>query len=647
MLFGWARFAVAIVADRAEKKDRAVVRTTVLPGWQRALFVLSGAAVAGVALAILYLAKAILVPIVLAVFLTLILSPVVSQLRRLGIGRTPAVLAVVAAVAMGLVAVLWLITSQITSVVAELPKYSDNIRDKIKAIRRATDNSTAERLEKMIQDLAAELSAQPPGAPDGSRPQPSSNDRESSTSIPQRPSTVYVKPDTPGWLSWLPVLLGSVADLLGGSALALLLAVFMLLRREDLRNRVIRLLGHGRVTVTTKAVDDAGRRISRFLLMQLTVNGLAGLIVGTGLTLIGVEHGFLWGFLAGVLRYLPYFGIWIAALPPFLLSVAISTGWMQPLLVVGLFATLELINSNFVEPHLYGRSLGVSEVALLIVAAGWAYLWGPIGLVLSSPLAVCLVVLGKYVPQLEFLDILLGDQPALEPSVSYYQRLLARDEDEAVELVQALQPPEQAYDRLLLPTLVVARHDRQRGAISDDDEQFILQTTREILDDIRTVRETAAAVTPEAADAVLPKMRILGCPTRDGRDVVALEMLRQLLNPQRWELEILSGDLLSAELVAEAASRQPLVVCIAALPPAGLARCRYLLKRLRLQLPQARIVVGRWGGQVNNMDQNREQLLACGADEVDFNLLETRSHLQAWRPVLACQDKNGLAKVAI
>ena len=619
-----------------------MARTTLLPGWQRALFLLSGAAVAAVVVALLYLAKTILVPIVLAVFLTLVLAPVVSQLHRWGIGRAPAVIAVVLTVAFGLIALLWLLTSQITNVVAELPKYSDNIRDKIRTIRRATDNSTTERLERMIEDIAADLSTRPSTPPTESRPaeEPTPGDHGDSApnSSPKTPSTVYVQPPTPAWLSWLPVLLGAVADLLGGSALALLLAMFMLLRREDLRNRVIRLLGHGRVTVTTKAVDDAGRRISRFLLMQLTVNGLSGLIIGIGLSLIGVEHGFLWGFLAGVLRYLPYFGIWIAALPPFLLSVALSTGWGQPILVVALFATLELINSNFIEPRLYGRSMGVSEVALLIVAACWAFLWGPIGLVLSSPLTVCLAVLGKYVPQLEFLDILLGDQPVLEPRVSYYQRLLARDEDEAVELIRAIEPAEQAYDSLLVPTLVVARQDAQRGAITDDDERFILENTREILDDVNPARGDVAEPADNLTTAVLPRLQILGCPARDERDVAALEMLRQLLRPQRWELEILSADLLSAELVQQIVSRQPPVVCIASLPPAGLAHCRHLLKRLRSQLPNSRIIVGRWGGALN-LEPVRDQLRACGADQVDFTLLDTRSHLQTWRPVLAHQEK--------
>ena len=253
----------------------------------------------------------------------------------------------------------------------------------------------------------------------------------------QKPTAVVLEPESPTWLARLPALLSSLLETLGGLALALVLVVFMLLKREDLRNRLIRLVSHGQITVMTKALDDAGQRISRFLLMQLIVNATVGLSVGLGLLAIGVQYAFLWGFVAAVFRYIPYIGVWIAALSPIILSLAMFEGWVQPLLVIGLFLTIELLASNVAEPRLYGRSIGVSEVALLVAAAFWAFLWGPIGLILSSPLTVCLVVLGKYVPQLKFLDVLLGDEPPLDAHVTFYQRLLARDQDEATQLVLA------------------------------------------------------------------------------------------------------------------------------------------------------------------------------------------------------------------
>ena len=252
-----------------------------------------------------------------------------------------------------------------------------------------------------------------------------------------------------------------------------------------------------------------------------------------------------------------------------------------------------------------------------MAAAFWAFLWGPIGLVLSSPLTVCLVVLGKYVPQLEFLDVILGDEPSLSADVTYYQRLLARDQDEATQLVltQAKTfPPEQVYDRLLVPALNYVKQDRARDDLTEADEQFVLRATREIVEDLGE-RQTAAAV-PAAEGSKAPascKIRILGCPGHDEADALALEMLRQLLDPARWEMEILSIDMLSAESVARAGDKEPAVVCIGALPPGGLAHTRYLCKRLRARLPAARIVVGRWGLK-GDLEQNQEQLLEAGAD---------------------------------
>ena len=352
----------------------------------------------------------------------------------------------------------------------------------------------------------------------------------------------------------------------------------------------------------TKALDDAGQRISRFLLMQLIVNATVGLSVGVGLLAIGVQYAFLWGFLAAVFRYIPYIGVWIAALPPIILSLAMFEGWVQPLLVIGLFLAIELLASNVAEPRLYGRSIGVSEVALLVAAAFWAFLWGPIGLVLSSPLTVCLVVLGKYVPQLKFLDVLLGDEPPLDAHVTFYQRLLARDQDEATQLVLAqakASSPEQVYDEFLVPALNYAKRDRERDDLTESDEQFVLQATREILEDLGERRE-AATQAKEAihaedrgnASAPIP-LRVLACPARDQADRLALEMLRQLLDPAKWVVEVAAVETLTADLVAQVAEQAPALVCIGALPPGGLAHARYLCKKLR---PGSRRSRSLWAG---------------------------------------------------
>jgi cell division inhibitor SulA len=324
-------------------------------------------------------------------------------------------------------------------------------------------------------------------------------------------------------------------------------------------------------------------------------------------------------------------------------------------LVVGLIVVLELATANLVEPRLFGHSMGVSEVALLVAAAFWAFLWGPIGLVLSSPLTVCLVVLGKYVPQLEFLDVLLGDEPSLDTDIVYYQRLLARDQDEATQLVLAhtkTSPHENVYDELLVPGLNFVKQDRERDNLTEGDEEFILRATREIVEDLGERQVAAAETANEPAEKegtvglALGKVRILGCPGSGEADRLVLEMLRQLLDPARWDMEILSKEMLSAELVALAGEKDPAVVCIGALPPGGLARTRYLCKRLRARLPNAKIVVGRWGLK-SNVEQNQEQLLEAGADQVETTLLETRTHLNTWLPVLAQEETTSQANGAV
>ncbi len=252
--------------------------------------------------------------------------------------------------------------------------------------------------------------------------------------------------------------------------------------------------------------------------------------------------------MGAMLRYLPYIGPYFAAVLPVTITLALKDGWSSSLMVIGLFVILELVIANFIEPWLYGQSMGVSEIALLVSAALWAFLWGPIGLVLSSPLTVCLVMLGRYVPQLEFLAVLLGDEPALDKNVSFYQRLLARDQDEAEELVVErlkTDSPEQMFDVMLLPALSAAKENRVHGDITQADQEHVVAAIREIVQDAgeRSCGATAAltehsAAGPARDDAARPPIVIFGCPARDASDGVGLEMLETLLEPARWKLEL-------------------------------------------------------------------------------------------------------------
>ncbi len=285
------------------------------------------------------------------------------------------------------------------------------------------------------------------------------------------------------------------------AGLVIVLVIFMLVQREDLRNRLIRLVGYGRLTFTTSALEEAGQRISRYLLMQTIINSSFGLTVGWVLYLIGIPYAVLWGFFAAGLRFIPYVGAFAATIMPSALSLAVFQGWLWPILVVGIFVALELICNMVLEPLLYAESAGVSGVALLVAVAFWTWLWGPIGLVLATPLTVCVVVLGKYLPRLDFIGVLMSDQPAMESNISYYQRLLAMDQAEAAEIVEEHlknHPAEQIYDEILVPALISARSDRDLGRLTADGEQFIFRATREILDDLDHLPPKSS---PEAAEA--------------------------------------------------------------------------------------------------------------------------------------------------
>jgi predicted PurR-regulated permease PerM len=587
---------------------------------------LTGTVVSLVVIVTLYWAQSVFIPLALAGFLTFLLSPFVTWFRQRGLPRTPAVILVVLFAALVLGGVGWLVTAQITTLLQELPQYSQTVKKKVQSIKQVTGDSS--QLRKLVSEIKQELGGAPPRP--GEEESPNGEGSAESALFSGRPTPVIVEPQSPVWLSRLTAFLSPLLEYLGELALAIILVVFMLLKREELRNRIIRLAGQGKIVVATKFVDEAGQRVSRFLLMQAIVNGTFGLIFGIGLLLIGVKYALLWGFLGAMLRYLPYIGPYLAVTFPISLSLATIPGWGATLMVIGLFLALELTIANFIEPRLYGQSMGVSEIALLISAAFWAFLWGPIGLVLSSPLTVCLVVLGRYSPRLEVLAVLLGDEPALDANISFYQRLLARDQDEAEDLVldrvKESESPDPVYDAMLLPALIAIKRNRVRGDITEADEQYALESIHEIVEDLG---ERQVAPPPDgrgeedSRSPAEPAIPIFGCPAHDTEDRLALEMLQQLLDPARWRVELIAPGTLTAELLDQVTERKPALVCIAATPPGGLAHTRYLCKRLRTRFPDLRILVGRWGlgNGAGTPDLPRE----AGADRVALTLQETRA----------------------
>jgi len=551
----------------------------------------------------LYWLQAVLIPLALAVLLTFLLSPVVSTLHRRGLGRVPSVLLTVVLALSILGGIGWTLTRQVVTLADDLPRYSLNIRHRIADLRGASKGSSVEKVQKAVEDVVGEI--QKAGTP---------------SVTPQKPLAVVL--ESSSILVHLPNLLHALA----AAGVVTVLVIFMLLERLELRDRVILLIGYRRMTATTRALDEAGARISRYLLMQSLVNGTFGVAVGLGLFLIGVPYAVTWGSLAAALRFIPYLGAFVALLLPLAISLAVFPGWLEPALVVGLFLVLELITGSGLEPWLYGQSAGVSQVALLIALTFWAWLWGPVGLLMATPLTVCLIVLGKHLPALSFLVVLMGDRPVIEAKARYYQRLLARDQDEASDIVEAYVSTdgrESVYDTVLLPALYYAKQDRDRGLLSEGDAQFVAQATREILDvlanDAPAPAEKDRGDRPETDTPV----RILGCPAQDEADVLGLEMVRHLLDPSRHRMEVNRTGMPVVDVLAWVDLHRPALVCIGAVAPGGLSQARHLCKRLRTHCPELRIVVGRWGLH-DEMDADRQQLLAAGADHVETTVLDTQ-----------------------
>jgi AI-2E family transporter len=323
------------------------------------------------------------------------------------------------------------------------------------------------------------------------------------------------------------------------------------------------------------------------------------------------------------LRFIPYVGTAVATLLPFALGLAVFAGWEKPLLVGGLFVILELVTYMVLEPLLYGRSAEVSQVALMVAIAFWTWLWGPIGLLLATPLTVCLAVLGKYVPPLAFLDVLVSNETVTEMN-RYYQRLVARDHDEAAEIVEdhlKTQTLGEVFDEVLVPALCYAKQDRRYDSLTQDDAQFIFQSTREVVEDLDT-----RLPQEENGAAPLPRARILGCPARDEVDEIALLMFRQLLDPARYEVDLTKTPLLTSEVVSLVMETSPALICIGAVPPGGLAQARYLCKRLRARFPDLKIVVGRWGFK-ENTEETLAHLRSDGVDYVGTSLCDTRDEV--------------------
>ena len=567
----------------------------------------------GMALILGFLAWAqpVVVPVALAILFTFLLAPLTTWLERRRVPRAASsALVTLLALAM-VVGVFYGVTRQISSLLDEYPKYEQNVTAKITQMRERGRTGLLDKVEIVSERLSRQLASK--------RVQDMSVDEREMA----RAQPVRVVEDGAFSLSQLWSVAGPALEPIALSGLVLVLVMFMLINREDLRDRLISLVGVGQLADTTRALEEAGERVSRYLLLQLIINTGFGVAVALGLWLIGLPYAPLWGFFAALLRYIPYLGPWLAALLPLALSVLISKDWSVALMVVALFGALELLTNMIIEPLAYGRGIGVSQAALLIAVAFWTWLWGPVGLVLASPLTVCLVVLGRYVPFLKFLDTLLGDRPALEPSQRLYQRMLAQDEAESAELVDdyaALDGLDGAYDTVVVPMLAHARDDLRGGRLELATHDRLVSDARDLVDAHKRMIRPDTLVGAERID-------VLGIPSRDALDEVAVSMLGKLVDAGRVDWSVSSSAAMASDVVNTVKEQSIRVLVLVAVPPGGTAHVRYLCKRLRAADAVLPILVVRPGLYADDLPRQRRELQEAGATWVATSMREAVSEI--------------------
>jgi len=577
-----------------------------------------------VVVAALYFGRAVFVPIALATLITFLLSRLVIRLER-WIGRIAAILVTVTVMFAIFAAASWGIGRQLIDFADKLPNYQANITEKIRSLRIPAAGPLA-RFSSSVHALQNELVAPSP-AP---RAQRAPADYSTRTASPvASPIPVKIIEGRNAVPQLLQETVSAILSPLGTAALVLLLVIFMLLKREDLRARVIRLIGQGRIGATTRAMDDAGYRVSRYLSMQFLVNASYCVCIAVGLSFINVPNAALWGLLAGVLRFIPYIGPWAGAFLPIVLSFAISSSWLTPLVTIALFVVLEVIVSNFIEPWLYGAHTGVSPVALIISAIFWTWLWGPVGLVLSTPMTVCLAVIGRHVPRLEFLSILLSEDQPLASHEEFYHRLLSLSMDSAEEFAVKYAETESLtalYDKVLVPAIAAVEIDAHNGSLTDEQRTSALQRIHEIIDDFRGWQPLPTGAQDQKVGeitGVTPVIggRILCLPASAYRDELAGEMLAQLLRDQGFEAENLPARLKPQELVDRTIEIRPNCVCVSVLPPTSMAQGRHLTVPIQEQLTGTTILVGLWSSKVN-AEKVKERLRLAHETEVAVSLAD-------------------------
>ncbi|HET7366210.1 MAG TPA: AI-2E family transporter [Burkholderiales bacterium] len=541
-----------------------------------------------IATAVLYLAADVLIPLAIAILLAFVAAPAVRSLERWKLPRVAATL-VVAAVGFGAIFGIGAIAAtQAVSLAAKLPEYRQNIAKKIHALRHPDQRTTFGKAAAAIKDIERQAAPERPPMP-----------------VKETPASAFEA---------FAQYMAPVAKPLAMALAVIVFTILMLVDRENMRDRLVGLLGSGRINAMTRAMAEVSGRVSRYLATQLVVNAMFGIPFGIALYFIGIPNALLFGLLGMVLRFVPYVGVWLAAAMPATLAFAISNGWTPVLWTVGVFAALELLLAYVIEPWLYSKSVGLSPVAIIAAVMFWTWLWGPVGLLLATPLTVCVAVVGRHIPELGYLNLLLGVEPVLSPEQRFYQRLLALDHEEAEELVDqhaAAHGIANTFDEVMIPALTLAKLDRRKGALEPARERYIYEHVR------RMVEELEAAPAREAA---APACIVAA---HDEADYIAALMVAKLLPQPR----VLSAGASATEIARAVAEHRCSAVLISAVPPNAAHYAGYLARRVRREIRDAKIAVGVWAG-ADDVGASRDRLLKLGVDEVCLHLAEAPSLLR-------------------
>ena len=610
----------------------------------------------GLVILTLYFARDLLAPMAFALVLNFLLSPAVALLERWRLSRALSVVLVILIFFSGLAVTGWVVAKQLVHVAELLPDYRDNIQTKLDSLHTPIGGAAGKAitsLEDMTEQLSSHATATiaPPAVPEEvvppvrhrrvrqAPPDAAAHDTNAAT---QQPMQVQVVEPPVSVARYLQEIFSPILRPLAACGIVLVFTVYMLMNREDLRNRLLLLAGMGRLSLMTQALRDAAERISTYLVWQFVTNVLFGLLFGIGLSLIGVPDATLWGALAAILRYIPYVGAGIAGLLPVIFAVAIFPHWRQVFEIVGLYGTLEFTTSNFFEPWLYGSRTGISALALLASAIFWTLLWGWPGLVLATPLTVCLIVLGRHVPQLRFLHVLLGEDAELAPEAKFYERMLAMDQNEAHSIADRFlsqRPLIDFYDAVLLPALGLVEQDRHRGSFDETRGNYLLLSATELVAELSEYKADARVATSENGTAPVTRPEaevphrpapVICIPAGDQADELTAMVLAQLLEQSCHNTLLLPTSSVTPEILERLGQDPATILCISALPPFVFTQTRTLCQRIREQLPENRILIGLWQS-AQSPETMRERFGSARPDCVVTTLAAALAQIEQWQ----------------